>query len=96
MAQWMKVLGAMVADPRPVSYTYQEAATILTHLGFAEKGKGGSHRRWRLEVPDPSSPGGKRAVIIGMPDAGSGKLHHVYIRAMVKTLQANELLPNGL
>lgn len=98
MASWRKLLARMVADPDPRSYTYDEAAGILGQLGFAppkKKKRGGSHRKFRLEVDDPSAEHGKRGVIIGLVDSGSGTLKPVYIIQMVSTLRANDLLPKG-
>jgi hypothetical protein len=94
MSSWRKRLAMMVADPRPNSYTYDEAATILANLGFKLAGKPkGSHRRWRLALPDPSVEGGKRTIIVGLVDRGTGPLKPVYIKEMIRTLSANNLLP---
>lgn len=96
MASWRKLLAQMVADPDPRSYTFDEAAKILVNLGFAPPKKPkGSHRKFRIEVSDPDAESGKRGVIVGLVDSGSGTLNPVYITEMVSTLQSNGLLPTG-
>jgi hypothetical protein len=97
MAQWKKLLEAMVADKRPVSYTYDQAATVLSQLGFTEANPTAtSHRKWSCEVSDPASPTGKRTVTIGLNAKGKRALPPGYIRKMVQTLQENSLLPDGV
>ena len=96
MSQWKKLLRRMVADQRPVSYRYDEAAGVLERLKFTQAPPEGSHRRFWKEVPDPTSPNGKRTVTIGLVDKGSGPVHHVYIRQMVRSLQEHHLLPDDL
>lgn len=94
MGSWRKLLAAMVADHEPRSYTYQEAANVLKRLGFQGPAKTtGSHRRFRVEVEDSAVPGGKRGVIVGLVEHGSGPVKAVYIRQMVQTLRDNRLLP---
>lgn len=91
MASWRKLLARMAADPKPVSYTYDEAASVLGQLGFALASKGGSsHRKWRREEP------GKPTVIIGLVDSGSGEIRKVYILDMIRILRENNLLPDGV
>lgn len=83
----------MVADPRPSSYTYEDAAGVLSQLGFTlAKPTGGSHRKWRLEVPDTGAVRGTRQVTIGLVQ-GSGTLKREYVQQMIETLRANNLLP---
>lgn len=96
MASWIKLLAAMVADPDPRSYTYQDAARILVnHLGFSPPAKsGGSHRKFRREVE--GADGRKRGVIVGLVDSGRGTLKPKYVRTMVQTLRENNLLPDGV
>jgi len=94
MASWRKVLAAMVADSNPRSYTYQQAATVLGHLGFAlAKPTGGSHRKWRraLDVPRNAPP---RSVIIGLVEKGTGTLKPEYVKDMIRILRENNLLPD--
>jgi hypothetical protein len=87
----------MVADRNPRSYSYDEVAGVLVNLGFAPPRKGGgSHRKFRIEVPDPSSPVGRRGVIIGLVEKGHGTLKPKYITEMVRTLRENGLLPEGV
>lgn len=95
MARWQKVLAAMMTDPKPRSYTYQDAAVVLEGLGFtlASRG-GGSHRKWRLALP--SQARGSRSVIIGLLERGHGPLPPEYIKDMVRILRENGLLPEGL
>ena len=35
MAQWKKLLVRMLEDTDPRNYSYEEAAQVLEHLGFA-------------------------------------------------------------
>ncbi|HEY0528690.1 MAG TPA: hypothetical protein VGD02_07665 [Gemmatimonadaceae bacterium] len=94
MASWEKLLWKMVADADPRSYSYDEAARILIRLGFAEPPKtSGSHRRFRIEVADPTAEGGSRGVVIGLVDKGRGNLKPKYITQMIATLAENNLLP---
>ena len=97
MGSWKQLLASMVADQNPKSYTYQEAASVLLNLGFEPPRKtGGSHRKFRLEVPDDSSPSGRRGVIVGLVERGHGTLKPKYITVMVQTLRDNHLLPEGV
>lgn len=97
MAQWKKLVAAMVADTRPLSYTYDDAAIVLGRLGFTEETPTAtSHRKWTLEVPDATSPSGRRTVTIGLNAKGKRPLKPGYIREMVQTLQVNNLLPDGV
>jgi hypothetical protein len=71
VASWRKLLAAMVADPKPRSYSYDEAATVLSNLGFAlATTSGTSHKRWRREVTDAN---GTRGVIIGLVKPSRGR-----------------------
>lgn len=96
MAQWRKLLAAMVADTRPTSYTYAQAASVLRQLHFEEDGGGSSHRRWRRRLSAEETGGPPRTVIIGLVDKGHGTLKPPYIRHLVRTLQENNLLPPGV
>jgi hypothetical protein len=83
----------MVADPKPSSYSYEDAAAILSQLGFTlAKPAGGSHRKWRREVADPTSPSGNRQVTIGLVQS-SGSMKREYVQDMIAALEANNLLP---
>ncbi len=92
MSGWRALLRRMVADPDPRSYTYEDAARVLTNLGFelARPHSGGSHRPWRLAVNDAS---GHRAVYVGLVQKGHGTLKPVYIKQMLAILRAEGLLP---
>lgn len=94
MGSWRKLLERMVADPKPRSYSYDEAATVLGQLGFQPKGRGGSHRKWRKAITEPD--GTTRGVIIGLLDTGRGNLPPEYIQDMVQILRENNLLPDGV
>ena len=91
MPGWRKVLAAMVADGDPRSYSYDDAAKILSRLGFvlARPGKG-SHRMWKLAIT--TAAGEKRTVTIGLVDAGRGTLKPEYIKTMVQRLLENGLV----
>lgn len=91
MASWLKLLAKMAADPNPTTYTYQDAARVLGHLGFALAPHGGtSHRRWRRR--DGAAP----PVVVGLVDTGSGPIKKVYIVQMIDILRTNNLLPEGV
>jgi hypothetical protein len=88
MASWRKRLQVMADDPNPCNYTYDDAAGILSQLGFALASKGGSsHRKWRRK--DPGLP----AVTIGLVDKGAGRMRKEYILDMIASLRRNNLLP---
>lgn len=96
MASWRKHLRRMVADPKARAYTYEQGAVVLEHLGFTNEGGRGSHRKFRLELDDPGTARGKRAVIVGLVQKGSGTLKPVYIEKMIETLRDNGLLPSDI
>lgn len=86
----------MVADTRPVSYTYSDTRVVLSHLGFTEeKPTGTSHRKWWRLVKDASSSSGMRKVVIALKDDGGRPLKPGWIRDMVRGLRENNLLPPG-
>jgi predicted RNA binding protein YcfA (HicA-like mRNA interferase family) len=89
MARWKKLLGGMVNDASPTTYTYDDAVAVLRQLGFelAPHG-GGSHRMWRLRDPAGNT------VVIGLVDRGAGPLKAYLIRDMVRQLRANGLIPS--
>lgn len=81
----------MLSDSIPTSYTYSEAASVLTRLGFElAPTAGGSHRKWRRRVDDDTS------VIIGLVEKGSGHLKPYLIRDMIVQLQQHDLIPTDL
>lgn len=91
MARWKKLLRAMIDDPNARTYTYDDAAAVLTRLGFEERGGGsGSHRAWRRRGPVGN------LVVVGLVDKGHGTLKPGYIRDMVKTLREHGFLPDDL
>jgi hypothetical protein len=97
VARWEKLLGQIVTDPKPVSYTYDELATLLvSHLGFTLFSGGGSHRRFWRKIPSPDDPSKGTTITIGLVDSGRGKQRPEYVREMVRTLRANSLLPKGV
>ena len=96
MPSWEKRLAAMVADPDPRSYTYDEVARILERLAFVVQKGGGSHRKFRREIADANSPSGRRGIIVGLVQKGHGTLPPKYITEMIRTLRANHLLPDGV
>lgn len=91
MASWRRLLAQMLSDASPTAYTYDQAASVLAHLGFelAPHG-GGSHRRWRIRTSTGNT------VIIGLVDKGAGSLKAYLIRDMVRQLRANALIPKDL
>ena len=96
MPGWKKRLSRIVQDPRPTSYTYDEVARLLeNHLGFTlAKPIDGSHRRFRRRIPDPSRPGSETTIVVGL--VAPGILKPEYVKAMVRVLRANGLLPDGV
>lgn len=95
MGGWRTVLELMVADDDPRSYSFDQAATVLVHLGFSPPKKPkGSHRIFRRVIADAASPSGTRAVTVGLVDSGKGKLKPIYVKEMVAVLQMNDLLPD--
>ena len=96
MPNWKKLLARIVTDRKPVTYTYEQLSNLLVnHLGFTlAKPIDGSHRRFRRRIPNPSQPGTETTVIIGLVAPGVQKPE--YVKAMVRTLRANALLPDGV
>jgi len=91
VAKWKKLLAQMATDVAPTSYTYQDAGSVLSHLGFELAPHGsGSHRKWRHRTPSGNT------VIIGLVEKGSGTLKPYLIRDMVAQLRENDLLPPDL
>ena len=86
MASWKKLLAEMSAHPKPVNYTYAEAAKVLRNLGFELAESEGSHRIWKLKIDAHTT------VRVGLVEAGHGTLKSVYIKQMIRTLRAHGLL----
>ena len=81
----------MLTDASPTTYTYDQTASVLEHLGFALAPRsGGSHRKWRLRTQDG------RVVVSGLVEKGSGTLKPYLIRDMVAQLEAHNLVPDDL
>lgn len=94
MASWRKLLAAMVADSKPRSYSYEQAATVLSNLDFQlATTSGTSHKRWRRVVEDER---GRRSVIIGLVKPSRGSVPPEYIQDMVRILRENDFLPDGV
>lgn len=97
MAGWLKLLARMVADRKPRSYSYDEAATVLGRLGFTlATPTDGSHRKWRRVIEDASTASGRRTVIVGLIVPPRGNLPPEYVKALVEALTSNDLLPPGV
>jgi hypothetical protein len=91
MSSWRNLLAQMAADHNPCTYSYSDAARVLTRLGFALASRPGtSHRKWRREIGDG------RVVIIGLVDRGHGPIKKAYIVDMIAILRENNLLPEGV
>jgi predicted RNA binding protein YcfA (HicA-like mRNA interferase family) len=72
----------MLIDEKPISYTYEEAASVLANLGFElAPSSGGSHRKWRALSSE------RNVVVVGLVDSGSGTLKAYLIRDMVAQLR---------
>lgn len=81
----------MLFDERPVTYTYADAATVLTALGFeVAPHAGGSHRRWRRKLASGN------VVIVGLVEKGNGTRKPYLIRDLITQLRANDLVPADL
>lgn len=81
----------MLKDASPTTYSYEDAASVLSHLGFVlAPAAGGSHRKWRCKTPDGNT------VVVGLVDRGSGTLKAYLIRDMLGQLRDNSLIPGDL
>ena len=90
VARWEKLLAAMLTDRKPRSYTYEDAALVLSRLGFSlAPRRSGSHRLWRIVVADPTGP---RSVYVGLIERGHGTLPPEYVKTMVRILRDNALV----
>ena len=88
MGSWRKLLRRMANDPKPRGYTYDEAARVLSNLGFEKPSKpGGSHRVWRLKLAIGN------VIRVQLVEKGHGTLKPEYIQDMVATLRTYGLLP---
>lgn len=91
MAGWRKTLRRMVNDPSPTGYTYDEAATVLSKLGFTlAPSSGGSHRKWRLDLSNGV------IVRVGLVERGSGTMKAYLVRDMLDRLREHDLIPPDL
>jgi hypothetical protein len=67
---------------------------VLHQLGFTlATPTDGSHRKWRIDVPDETSPSGTRRVTIGLVER-IGPMKAVYVLKMVAVLETNGLIPD--
>ena len=84
-------LSRVLSDSKPISYTYSDAAHVLTALGFeVAPHSGGSHRKWRCKLPDGN------VVIVGLVEKGNGTLKPYFIHDMMSQLVSNGLVPKDL
>ena len=88
-------MASMVADPDPRSYSYEDAAKVLSRLDFAltNPKNAGSHRLWRRVLQDGNS---RRSVYVGLVQKGTGTLRPEYVKQMVRILRENGLLPDTI
>jgi predicted RNA binding protein YcfA (HicA-like mRNA interferase family) len=87
VARWRKLLARMLSDSKPSTYTYSDAAAVLSALGFeVAPSSGGSHRKWRAQAPNGN------AVIIGLVDKGYGTLKPYLVRDMIAQLRQSGFL----
>ena len=94
MGGWRKTLRGMVADRKSRSYTYDQAAVVLRHLGFqlATPRSGTSHRKWRRLIQNDSGRTGTSLIVIGLVDHGSGAMKPEYVKEMIDTLEKHGLI----
>jgi hypothetical protein len=91
VARWRKLLAHMLSDASPRSYSYDDAAAVLSALGFelAPHG-GGSHRKWRRKLAD-----GNTVVVVGLVQKAT-PLKPYLIREMISQLREHGLVPDDL
>ncbi|MBA3560846.1 MAG: hypothetical protein H0W30_19900 [Gemmatimonadaceae bacterium] len=77
----------MAEHPKPVNYTYDDAARILRHLDFRVSDAEGSHRVWKRKIDEHTT------LRVSLVDSGHGKLKSVYVKKMVQILNAHGLVP---
>lgn len=87
MTGWKRRLASLLADPKPVGYSYADVASLLARLGFVlrRSSGGGSHRKWRLERPGRPSVWLGLVEVRGTPPAG-------YVREVQATLKREGLI----
>lgn len=91
MARWKKTLAKMLNDQKPVGYSYDEAAAILSHLGFSlAPSSGGSHRKWWRRIGEGTT------ARVGLVEKGSGTLREYQVRDMIAVLRTHGLIPLDL
>lgn len=80
---WRSRLAELMADTKPVNYTYGDVAGLLRRLGFELQPSGGgtSHRKWRL------TRDGRPSVWIGLVEKGHGPLPRGYVREVQRVLR---------
>lgn len=91
MGSAKKLLAAMLRARDPRGFTYDEAAKVLTSIGFQPtrtKPKG-SHRLWRLEFVGET---GRNSIYVGLVDSGHGTIKPEYIKKMIEVLLQNHLI----
>jgi hypothetical protein len=78
----------MLEDSSPTAYVYEDAATVLSALGFevAPHG-GGSHRKWRRRLANGN------IVVIGLVQTG-GTLRPYLVRQMISQLRDHGIVPD--
>jgi hypothetical protein len=86
-----RLLAAMLRAENPVTFTYDDAAKVLSSLGFepARTKPKGSHRLWRLET---NQGGVRNSIYVGLVDQGHGPMKAVYIKKMLAILLQNRLI----
>jgi hypothetical protein len=88
MPSWRKLLVQMANDARPNGYHYEDAARVLSQLGFELAPGASSHRKWRARLGDPP-----RTVVVGLVQPPRGPIPREYIQDMIAILRENELVP---
>lgn len=87
MSAWEVLLREMRASAKLTGFSYDDAAKVLTGLGFTcPTGGGGSHRNWRRRLPNGE------LVVILLVDTGRGEIKPPYLRKMFRQLKAAGLI----
>ncbi len=86
MSGWRKRLARLLADSKPVGYSYADVCKLLERLGFKlhPTSGGSSHRKWRLDRA------GRPSVWIGLVER-HGALPPGYVREIQRTLKSQGL-----